>query len=73
MGIERFNKHYERKCYFLMYTSDEFDIEVQETFHISERYNPLMCLKMAYDFGKKTGNSFRILLSDHITEVDDFI
>lgn len=70
MGAERFETHYERKCYYLMFLSKEAGREVQETFHVSDTCPPLTCLKMAHRFGKMQGTAYRILLSDKITEVD---
>ena len=70
MGKEKFEKHYETKCYYLMCTPLGEDKEWQETFHISESYPPLNCLKMAKHLADIWGGSYRILLSDHETEVD---
>ena len=67
MGKEKFGIHYEKTRYYLMYGYNQ---EVQETFHVSDFYNPLMCLKMAHQLGKESGSDYRILLSDHTTEVD---
>ena len=70
MGQDKFDLHYEKKCYYLMWTPKGYNREVQETFHISDTYPPLMCLKMAQQLGESEGESYRILLSDHSTEVD---
>ncbi len=70
IGKDKFDIHYEKKCYYLMYIPTGYDREVQETFHVSDFYTPLMCLKMAYQLGEKTSSDYRILLSDRVTEVD---
>ena len=70
MGKEKFDVHYEKRCYYLAYIPSGYSMEVDETLHISGFYNPLMCLKMAHQLGEKTGSEYRILLSDHLTEVD---
>ena len=70
MGKERFETYYEKKCYYLIFTSKDTGYEGQETFHISETYSPLTCLKMAYQLGEAQGTPYRIVLSDKQTEVD---
>ena len=69
MGADKFKLHYESRCYYLMWPAKDSDFENQETFHISKHYSPLMCLKMAYQMGETMGVKYRILLSDHLTEV----
>ncbi len=70
MGPDKFKFHYEDQCYYLMYFSKDFGRERQETFHISNQYSPLMCLKMAHQMGSATSEKYKILLSDHLTEID---
>ena len=70
MGEERFETHYEKKCYYLAFIPKGGVDEVHETFHVSKGYAPLTCLKSAYRMGEKLGGEFRILLSDMKTEVD---
>ena len=70
MGQERFDTHYEKSRYYLMYLWGEDQCELPETFWVSERNYPLKCLKMAHLMGKKTGKPYRILLSDKKTEID---
>ena len=70
MGKERFDTHYEKKCYYLEFVSENAGHEGQETFWISDQHSPLMCLKMAHQLGEEQGLPYRILLSDKMTEVD---
>lgn len=70
MGEEKFNLHYEKRCYYLVWSTNGLNYEHQETFHISKTYHPLACLKMAYQMGEKLGVDYKILLSDHTTAVD---
>ena len=70
MGKERFEKHYEKTFYRLVYLKNGKPTEFHETLHISDEYHPLRCLKMAHYLAKKDGYDYRILLSDEETEVD---
>ena len=70
MGRDKFDIHYEKKCYYLMYVPAGYDREVQEAFHVSDFHNPLICLKMACQLGEKSGSDYRILLSDCATAID---
>ena len=70
MGKDEFEKHYEKQCYYLLFTPKGTDKEVEESFPVSETYSPLMCLKMAHQLGTAQGENYRIVLSDHLTEVN---
>lgn len=70
MGEEQFETHYEKNCYYLAYVPENAVDEVYERLQVSKTYTPLVCLKSAYQLGKKQGTAFRILLSDKKTEVD---
>ena len=69
MGKERFETHYEKKCYYLEFVSENAVHEGPETFW-ADHISPLMSLKMAHQYGKTKGVPYRILLSDKETEVD---
>ena len=69
-GREWFDTYYEKTCYFLAFALGDDGGEAYETFHISQTYSPLMCLKMAYQLGEAQSTPYRILLSDRCTEVD---
>ena len=70
MGKERFDTHYEKKCYYLVFALENAASIGPETFWVSEQYSPLSCLKMAHQSGESKGVPYRILLSDKETEVD---
>ena len=70
MGKERFEIHYEKNCYYLVFASEDAVCMGPETFGVSEQYSPLSCLKMAHQLAQAKGVPYRILLSDEETEVD---
>ena len=70
MGMAQFETNYETDCYYLAFVPGNAVDEVYEPFQVSKTYTPLVCLKSAYQLGKKQGTVFRILLSDKKTEVD---
>lgn len=70
IGREKFEKHYDKKCYYLSWPTDESGECAHETFWISEQFTPLSCLKMAYLMGERQFKKYKILLSDEKTEVD---
>ena len=70
MGSERFETHYEKNCYYLVFSLENTVPSGPETFWVSEQYSPLSCLKMAHQLGETKGVPYRILLSDKETEVD---
>ena len=69
MGRERFDTHYEKKCYYLAFVPENAGHEVHETFW-ADRISTLMSLKLAHQYGETIGRPYRILLSDKETEVD---
>ena len=69
MGKERFEKHYERFCYYLTWLNEEDGHQTHETFW-TEEHNALMVLKMADMLGKRLKYEYRIVLSDEKTDVD---